>query len=100
MIMDFYTVIKKNEVDLYVWAGNNVHDILLNEGINLQSGVYSMKHLCKLWVCVFMCLAKCLEKLKSDCEEWSPQSCGWVGVGRTRRGHCLFILYVSMWLDS
>lgn len=60
MIMDSYTVIKKNEVDLYVWAGNKVHDILPSEGINLQNGVYSMKHSCKLWV--FMCLAKCLEK--------------------------------------
>ena len=30
IIIDCYTVIKKNEVNLYMWAGNNVHDILLN----------------------------------------------------------------------
>lgn len=30
VIIDCYTVIKKNEVKLYMWAGNNVRDILLN----------------------------------------------------------------------
>lgn len=43
-----------------MWAGNTVQGTLPSEGINLQNGVYSMEHSRNL--CVFMCLAKCLEK--------------------------------------
>lgn len=54
--MERYAVIKQNKIDLNVQAGNNIHDVLLNTRINLQDGMYSRKHLCKLCVCVRVCL--------------------------------------------